>query len=182
MATDLLTVSERARTALMAFDLDLCRRATGIQRRASMLTFFRVVSRLGDGLAWFLLGGAVAVTAQPGATRGVLRLALTAVLAAAISRSLRGWASRPRPYAIGAGIAAGAAALDPWSFPSGHTLHAVAFQLVLVPTHPLLALALTPWTLAVALSRVALGLHYPSDVVAGGALGALVAAVVVSIL
>jgi undecaprenyl-diphosphatase len=38
-----------------------------------------------------------------------------------------------------------------------------------------------PFTLLVALSRVVLGLHYPSDVLAGAAVGALVAQGVLSL-
>jgi undecaprenyl-diphosphatase len=65
--------------------------------------------------------------------------------------------------------------LDHFSFPSGHTLHAMAFSLVALFYYPHLAWLLLPFTLLVALSRVVLGLHYPSDVMAGAALGVLIA-------
>jgi undecaprenyl-diphosphatase len=45
---------------------------------------------------------------------------------------------------------------------------------------PLLALLLVPLALLIALSRVVLGLHYPSDVLAGALLGAGVAAAALS--
>ncbi|HET7766673.1 MAG TPA: phosphatase PAP2 family protein, partial [Burkholderiales bacterium] len=60
-------------------------------------------------------------------------------------------------------------------FPSGHTLHAVAFSMVAISFYPALAWLLVPFTLLVASSRVVLGLHYPSDVLAGAALGAIIA-------
>jgi undecaprenyl-diphosphatase len=66
--------------------------------------------------------------------------------------------------------------LDRFSFPSGHTLHAVAFTLIACAYYPALWVILVPFTLVTAVSRVALGLHYPSDVLAGAALGALIAA------
>lgn len=53
------------------------------------------------------------------------------------------------------------APLDEFSFPSGHTLHAVAFSLVAMAHYPVLAWALVPFTASVAVSRVVLGLHYP---------------------
>ena len=73
-------------------------------------------------------------------------------------------------------LAAIAAPLDAFSFPSGHTLHAVAFTLVALNYYPALAPTLVAFTLLTAGSRVVLGLHYPSDVLAGAALGAGIAA------
>ena len=82
---------------------------------------------------------------------------------------------RPRPYEAQPGIMLFAAPLDHFSFPSGHTLHAVAFTLVALAYYPWLAWFAVPFTLLVAASRVMLGLHYPSDVLAGVAIGATVA-------
>ncbi|MCQ3937490.1 MAG: phosphatase PAP2 family protein [Chloroflexi bacterium] len=61
---------------------------------------------------------------------------------------------------------------DPHSFPSGHA--ARAFLIAVVGTAlapPWLALALWVWAPLVALSRVAMGVHYLSDILAGAALG-----------
>jgi undecaprenyl-diphosphatase len=49
----------------------------------------------------------------------------------------------------------------------------VCFTLIVCSSLPALALLLVPIALLIALSRVVLGLHYPSDVLAGGLLGAL---------
>ena len=65
--------------------------------------------------------------------------------------------------------------LDRFSFPSGHTLHAVGFSLVAAAYYPELAPLLSGVTVMVAASRMVLGLHYPSDVLAGATLGAGVA-------
>ncbi|MEA3276984.1 MAG: phosphatase PAP2 family protein, partial [Pseudomonadota bacterium] len=61
--------------------------------------------------------------------------------------------------------------LDYYSFPSGHTLHAVSFTAVAMSYYPQLAWVLVPFTLLVASSRVVLGLHYPSDVLAAAGIG-----------
>jgi undecaprenyl-diphosphatase len=82
---------------------------------------------------------------------------------------------RVRPYEVNPLVSAGAAVLDRFSFPSGHTLHAVAFSLIACAYYPGLWVILVPFTAVTAVSRVALGLHYPSDVLAGAALGALIA-------
>ena len=49
------------------------------------------------------------------------------------------------------------------------------FSVVAIAFYPMLAWLLVPFTVLVAISRVVLGLHYPSDVLAGAALGALIA-------
>jgi undecaprenyl-diphosphatase len=67
------------------------------------------------------------------------------------------------------------APLDRYSFPSGHTLHAVCFTTLATSHVPGLAPVLLPFAALVAASRVVLGLHYPSDVLVGAALGASLA-------
>ena len=59
--------------------------------------------------------------------------------------------------------------LDLFSFPSGHTLHAVAFSIIACAFYPAFSVVLVPFTVLVAGSRIILGLHYPSDVIAGAA-------------
>lgn len=61
---------------------------------------------------------------------------------------------------------------DPHSFPSGHAARAILLAVLAVAWGPWwLAAVLLPWAPLVALSRVAMGLHYLSDVVAGAVLG-----------
>ena len=57
------------------------------------------------------------------------------------------------------------------SFPSGHSASAFAFATAAAGELPPLALALVPLAGAVAYSRVHTGVHYPSDVAAGAAIG-----------
>lgn len=83
--------------------------------------------------------------------------------------------ARPRPFATCEGIQAGTRALDTFSFPSGHTLHAVSFSIVLSHHYPMLSAVLWLFCLLVALSRVVLGLHYPTDVIFAAAMAALTA-------
>lgn len=75
------------------------------------------------------------------------------------------------------GIRACSRSLDEFSFPSGHTLHSVAFSLILTVYYPMFALFVWPLTLLIAVSRIILGLHYPSDVIVGALIGGITAAV-----
>ena len=141
---------------------------------------FRVASRLGDGVFWYSAIVALAVTqGQDGIDVGLRMLAAGAV-ALVLYKLLKSRTHRARPYEVLAGIRPGIAPLDARSFPSGHTLHAVAFTIVGVSLMPTLAWIFFPFTLLVAASRVVLGLHYPSDVLAGAAIGAGVAQMILA--
>ena len=65
---------------------------------------------------------------------------------------------------------------DAFSFPSGHTMNAFAIATALALFFPFLAPALALLAVAIGASRVVLGLHFPSDVWAGAALGTLIGA------
>lgn len=61
------------------------------------------------------------------------------------------------------------------SFPSGHTTAIFSVTVPFMLTDPLMILLLLPFALIVAVSRMYLGLHYPSDVLVGAAIGTSVA-------
>ena len=68
---------------------------------------------------------------------------------------------------------------DPHSFPSGHAARAVLLAVLALGAGPLwLACILLPWSVAVVLARVAMGLHYVSDVLAGAFIGILVGGII----
>lgn len=130
-----------------------------------------LVSRLGDGPLWY---GTIALLPWIGGPQGLhcaVRLFGMGVVNLVIYKILKQWFARPRPYQACPEIRACTRSLDEHSFPSGHTLHAVAFGTLLAAYYPPLDWVLWPFVALVALSRVVLGLHYPSDVLAAALLG-----------
>jgi undecaprenyl-diphosphatase len=161
--------------ALQRWDERACARLNRGIRILWLLHLFRFVSWLGNGIFWYALMLALLLVQGRQAALPVLHMATVGIVCTLLYRLLKRGTLRPRPFEVHAHIAAGALPLDRFSFPSGHTLHAVAFSLVASSCYPALGLPLAAITLAVATSRVVLGLHYPSDVLAGAALGASVA-------
>jgi undecaprenyl-diphosphatase len=156
------------------FEQAICVRANRGCRHATYRNFFSTVSRLGDGPLWYLLMLALAASSPANATVAA-RMAVVGLAGLGIYKLLKRRLVRERPYISHARISLGTAPLDRYSFPSGHTLHAVAFTQIATAHVPELAVVLVPFALLVAASRVVLGLHYPTDVAAGAVIGSLLA-------
>ncbi|MEH7235706.1 phosphatase PAP2 family protein [Bacillus sp. JJ1562] len=78
---------------------------------------------------------------------------------------------RKRPYLIVEKSKFPLKALTDHSFPSGHTTAIFSVIIPFILYMPYLSIVLLPIGICVGLSRIFLGLHYPSDVMAGGLLG-----------
>lgn len=168
---------------LLALDTRLCIRVNLLSHTAFFAQFFKLVSRLGDGWFWAmtiimtvvlsLLEGqsGVSVTYK---TLGVL---VTSFCGYLLYKFLKVHTVRPRPYQVHQVIKLGERPLDVFSFPSGHTLQAILFTLMLGSQMPVLLWILVPFTSLIAISRMVLGLHYPTDVLMGAGIGALFATI-----
>ncbi|MGQ0801045.1 MAG: phosphatase PAP2 family protein [Pseudomarimonas sp.] len=157
-------------------DADICLACNRWGRHARIQPIFATVSRLGDGAIWYWLMTMVVLADGWHGLAASTHMAATGLAALLLYTWLKRYTRRPRPFAEDRRIHALARPLDQYSFPSGHTLHAVAFTSVAVSYYPILAWLLVPFSLAVAASRVVLGLHYPSDVIAASVIGSVLAA------
>jgi undecaprenyl-diphosphatase len=162
-------------------EIGLCLRVNRYGRPEAVRRFFSMISRLGDGGAWLLLGGLVLLFRGPQALPFILRAAVIAAIGVTIYKLLKHRLVRERPYMANARIHCGTPPLDRYSFPSGHTLHAVCFTTLFGEFEPLLLFVAAPFAVLVAVSRIVLGLHYPTDVLAGAAIGAALAVASLSI-
>jgi undecaprenyl-diphosphatase len=155
----------------------ICLSINRLSRRTWVRRFFSVVSRLGDGGFWASMALVLLALQGKDALPLVARMLLTGAAGLMLYKFMKGRFVRQRPYINHGDILCGTAPLDQYSFPSGHTLHATSFAVMLSQFEPLLMPIVVTFALLVAVSRVVLGLHYPSDVVVGAAMGATLATI-----
>lgn len=163
---------------LMDFDHE---RVVELQRvdghSTSFLDAMRVVSAVVSTAGWLLVLGLVALgLARRGQWRTVAFVAVAQIGSPVLNAALKDLIRRPRPV-----LAHPVAVAGGWSFPSGHTQAAtVGCAVLLIVVRPRLSRSASMAAVAtatvvvavVALSRMSLGVHYPSDVV-GSVLGGL---------
>jgi undecaprenyl-diphosphatase len=134
-----------------------------------------LATRAADGWIYGALAPALAL--QGGRGQRVLAAGCTAaglanLLLVVVKRRVR----RPRPCELAPHLRFAVQPPDRWSFPSGHTLNAFAVGTVVALAFPVSAPLVLLLSVSVAISRVVLGMHFVSDVVAGSLLGGLVGA------
>jgi diacylglycerol kinase family enzyme len=162
------------------WDVETSARVARTQSPAVIERGLPLLTRAADrSVLWMGLSGAMAASAKPRLRRAALRglgsIAVSSLLANQVGKRAL---PRRRPL-IGAVPALRLAHRVPMSssFPSGHSASAAAFAVGASIEAPWLALPVGALAGAVAFSRVYTGVHFPSDVVAGVALGATVAGI-----
>ena len=166
----------------VSVDLAVCTKANGLLVRRRAHTFFKVISLLGDGVIWYVIMLVLPFAfGKEGLWVSVLMVS-AGLLNLTIYRAIKSSTVRRRPFVAHRHIAQGAPVLDEYSFPSGHTLHAVTYGIVLSALYPPLTVLWMTFALLTAVARVILGLHYPSDVLMGAALGAVHGLMLVNVL
>jgi diacylglycerol kinase family enzyme/membrane-associated phospholipid phosphatase len=165
------------RNAIAALDRTAMRRVAGNDSRLLDLAMPRL-SRLADhGLLWTGLAIGLWVTGDKRARRAAWRgIGGLAAASAAANMAAMGLAGRDRPDVHVPACRQLPRAPRTTSFPSGHAASAAAFATGVALELPRLAVPVIVLAAAVSASRVVTGVHYPSDVLAGFAIGAGVGA------
>jgi undecaprenyl-diphosphatase len=145
-----------------------------LNRVARDSTVWRTLSaRAAVGLARVEIGLMILLAAR-GGWRAAIRMVLSVALIYAVCEGLgRAW-RRPRPFAVDPAVDALVAHATGRSFPSRHVASGLAMAVVGGTAHPALGWMMSVVAAGLGVSRVAAGLHYPSDVLVGTLLGLLV--------
>lgn len=129
-------------------------------------------TRGGDGWLWCTMGLCLLVFGGADAVRSVCAAAAAAMTGVACFVALKRTFRRKRPCAIARHCWADLLPPDQFSFPSGHSITAFSVAVSLGLAYPGLLAGVLFCAASVAASRVMLGMHFLSDVIAGSAIGA----------
>ncbi|MGB3411509.1 MAG: phosphatase PAP2 family protein [Microthrixaceae bacterium] len=172
------TLSERIAGA----DGDLARRIVARQSSAAAVVLPRLSNTANHSGIWMALAGASAIfggrSGRRAAQRGVMSVGIASLIASGILKPLF---PRERPPVSPGALPSSVRRPKSSSFPSGHTASAAAFATAVAMEAPAISIPVWPIAAGVAYSRITTGVHYPSDVLAGAAIGVAAAAVTTKI-
>lgn len=158
---------------LAAHDEDWSARLSVAEEPGILRTAAIVVTRSGDALPLLVLLAMIFLLGDPETRAHVLIFVLGDLFAFLATYLLKFAARRPRPEGDWGEFYR---RTDPHSFPSGHSARGGVFAMTAVLLGPWwLAVGTVLWGVAVAYSRVAMGVHYLSDAVVGFCAGMVMA-------
>jgi len=139
--------------------------------------WFRVwmlcATRGGDGWLWYTMGACLLLFGGLHGAHAVLSAGVAALTGVGCFLALKRTFRRRRPCAFVAHCWADLFPPDQFSFPSGHSITAFSVAMCLSMFYPAAIAGLFFCAVSVAISRVILGMHFLSDVIAGSIIGAL---------
>jgi undecaprenyl-diphosphatase len=133
-----------------------------------------LATRAGDGWIWWLLGAALLVFGGTESSRAVGLATAAALSGVGVFLVMKRRFRRRRPCHLEPHCWSTVLPPDQFSFPSGHTITAFAISIPVVEFFPALAPELLFCAGSIAISRVVLGMHFVSDVMAGAVIGSAV--------
>ena len=134
-------------------------------------TWMTCATRGGDGWLWYALGAVLLLFGGKPRFTAVAAAAFAAGVGIGLFLWLKRLFKRKRPCALEPHCWHTLLPPDQFSFPSGHTITACAVASALSQFYPGLALGLCFCAASIAVSRVLLGMHFVSDVIAGAVMG-----------
>ena len=133
--------------------------------------FFLIINSLGNGKFWYILMILLPFVYGKAALLIAFQMIIVGLFSLPIYKFIKNHFARNRPYITHKNIVCVTPPLDHYSFPTGHTMNAVAFTIIVCKWHSELGTILIPFTFFVALSSIELGHHYPTDIIFGAFAG-----------
>lgn len=130
-----------------------------------------VSTRLGDGWIWYAVGALILFNGGPRRFEAAGAASAAALAGIVVFKTLKLLSHRPRPCASTPHCWSTILPPDQFSFPSGHTMTAFSIAIVLSYFYPSLEAALFFLAVSIGVSRIVLGMHFLSDVLAAAVLG-----------
>lgn len=153
------------------FEADMMRRCVPLRNVRWINWLFKAFSRLDDWPFWMTTGICLLAPADVHINRTLLAAALAVGCSALLFMGVKNLVGRPRPFESWQGLNCLMAQPDKFSFPSGHTMTGFSVWGAFVVGLPQLSYFYLVFAVLIGLSRVFLGLHYPTDVLVGALLG-----------
>jgi undecaprenyl-diphosphatase len=167
-------------SSLLRLDDEWSNRLRLEDRRGMLRTLAALVAHSGDSWFWGIGLGVVFLIGDTAAQTWAIRIVAAIVALAVVVMGTKLLVRRRRPAGEWGQIYR---STDPHSFPSGHAARAFLIWVLVIALGPTwLAPLLMLWAPLVALARVAMGVHYLSDVVAGALLGTALGAAMMVLL
>ena len=128
-------------------------------------------TELSGEFLWIVLAPVLYIFGGKKGRRGAILMVAAIFLGTLIEIGLGQLYYRPRPYLVLNDLNLFTGLSNDSSYPSGHTVRAFAGALALSYNYRRLSYVMIPFAIAAGLSRIYLGVHYPSDIIGGALLG-----------
>ena len=157
------------------WDVQTFLRLDGLRGHKLLHGFFLLITRTGNGLLYPLVPLFVWFIEPQSALPFFSAVMVSFALCLPAHVLAKKYIRRLRPYEAHPNVKPCFKCVERFSFPSGHSAHAMLMAMLLAYLFPTLTPLFPGWAFLVAASRVYLGVHYPTDTLAGLALGSLCA-------
>lgn len=158
-------------TGLLSLDIHTYLWLNRLQHKSLLITLNRWISHSGDGYLYVAIAGLVYLRAPAGSVEFLNVGLLAFLIELPCFMTLKALIKRDRPFVHLNDCHFAIQPSDKFSMPSGHTAAAFLMAGLISQFYMEFSVIAYGWAALIGMSRVVLGVHYPSDILAGALLG-----------